>query len=204
VRQKVNRKEKAFALFGEGKTASSPEVKELQLKNQTRNNYYYEWKKRGNVGNTTVKGSQPLPGGESIGAVDESKIQPEVKEPEVKEPQQEEPEVKEPEVKEPEVKEPEVKGESFGAVSESETPKGKDGKPEGPERKLATRIADDGIKCTVFLSLQTLSLYRIAAATQAEINGGEELLLGDFLDTCAEDFFRVRGRKLGLINIGGK
>ncbi len=67
-------------------------------------------------------------------------------------------------------------------------------------------IADDGIKCTVFLSLQTLALFKIAASTQAELseNGAGPLLLGDFLDTCAGDFFEVRGKKLGLIVSGGK
>ena len=93
--------------------------------------------------------------------------------------------------------------EDIGGASEVRVPKGKGGKPTGPEMKIATTIADDGIKCTVFLSLQTLALYKIAASTQAQLNGGEVLALGDFLDTCAVDFFRVRGKKLGLITSGG-
>ena len=79
-------------------------------------------------------------------------------------------------------------------------PKEKEEKPEEPERRIATTITDDGIKCVVFLSLQTLALFRIAATTQAQFDREEELSLGDFIDTCAEDFFRVRGKKLGLIS----
>ncbi len=96
--------------------------------------------------------------------------------------------------------------EIVGGVSEVVAPKNKDGKIIGPEQKIATTVAEDGIKCTVLLSLQTLTLYSIAKSTQAQIseNGDGELSMGDFLDTCAEDFFRVRGKKLGLINFGGK
>ena len=41
----MNRKQQAFALFDEGKTVRSPEVKDLKLKSQSRYNYYYEWQK---------------------------------------------------------------------------------------------------------------------------------------------------------------
>ena len=86
------------------------------------------------------------------------------------------------------------------------TPKNKDGKIIGPEQKIATTVAEDGIKCTVLLSLRTLTLYSIAKSTQAQLsqNGDGELSMGDFLDTCAADFFKVRGKKLGLINTGGQ
>jgi len=36
------KKEAAFALFDEGKSPSSPELKALKLKSQSRYNYYYE------------------------------------------------------------------------------------------------------------------------------------------------------------------
>ncbi len=41
----MTRKEKAFKLFEEGKTASSPEVKALGLKGRTKYNYYLDWQK---------------------------------------------------------------------------------------------------------------------------------------------------------------
>ena len=96
--------------------------------------------------------------------------------------------------------------ETVGGVSEVAPPATKDGKAVEPERKIATTVAEEGIKCTVLLSLQTLTLFSIARSTQTQYsqNGEDELSMGDFLDTCAEDFFRVRGKKLGLINSGGK
>ncbi|KKM85323.1 hypothetical protein LCGC14_1290110, partial [marine sediment metagenome] len=99
-----------------------------------------------------------------------------------------------------------VSGETIGEVSEVVIPRSKDGKPMGPEQKIATTVVEDGIKCTVLLSLRTLTLYSIAKSTQAQVsqNGDGELSMGDFLDTCAADFFKVRGKKLGLISTGGK
>ncbi len=41
----MNKKAKAFSLFDEGKTSSSPEVKALKLKGSTRYTYYGDWKK---------------------------------------------------------------------------------------------------------------------------------------------------------------
>ena len=43
--EKVNKKEQAFALFDEGKTPSSPEIKALKLKGTTKYNYHLEWQK---------------------------------------------------------------------------------------------------------------------------------------------------------------
>jgi len=219
----VNKKRAAFALFDQGKVTSSPEVKALKLKSQTRSNYFYEWRMGGKgqsqmskEQSQTGKGSQPLPGGEAIGGIDETKkvikeaatIKPESqqKPEEAEEPGDEEQdkgkEGRKPEEAPPE--KPPPKEETIGIVSEVPPPPGKDGKPVEPGRKIATTISEDGIQCKVFLSLQTLSLYRIAASTQAQFDGEGELTLGDFLDTCAEDFFRVRGKKLGLIRVGGK
>ncbi len=46
----MNKKDKAFELFDEGKNPSSPEVKVLKLKGSTKYNYYSEWlKKRGDA-----------------------------------------------------------------------------------------------------------------------------------------------------------
>ena len=43
--EKVSKRDKAFELFDEGKTSSSPEVKALGLKGTTRYNYYADWQK---------------------------------------------------------------------------------------------------------------------------------------------------------------
>ena len=202
----LGKKEKSFELFEKGLSPSSPEVKALGLKAQTRANYYHLWKQAGG------SISQASTGGESIGGIDESRapIPTEAKDPPTEEVMEANPE-EEPPVGESNLEEDPLAGESkigqgeaIGAVSEAAKEKGKDGKPGGPEKKLATTIAEDGIKCTVFLNLQTLALFRIAASTQAQLNGGEPLLLGDFLDTCAEDYFLGRGKKLGLMPVGGK
>ena len=211
---KQTKKARAFKLFTQGFIPSSPEIKAIGLYESNRYKYFYEWRDLGKpevpVGASKGK---PVPvgskstGGETIGGVDETKAKPKEQKPEAQSgevlsqgeqiPEGVE-EAERGEVEE-ELEKPKAKDEGIGIVSEVVTLKGKDGKPEGPERKMATTIADDGIKCTVLLSLQTLALFRIAATTQAQFDGGGELSLGDFLDTCAEDFFRVRGKKLGLV-----
>jgi len=201
----MSEKEKAFALFDEGKTTISPEVKELKLKSKTRYNYYLEWRKAGNTSSPSLETPSEAKGKikEAIGGIDETKQVKRKASPQAAE------EAKEPEVSSQEKHEeakpekPKVKEEAIGIVSEVVEPKDKDGKPPEPERKIATTVVEDGIQCRVFLSLQTLALYRIAATTQAQYEDGE-LSLGDFLDTCAENFYKVRGKKLGLISTGGE
>ena len=207
----MTRKEKAFKLFEEGKTNLDPKVKALGLKAKTRANYYYEWKK-GAGGGQTTKGSQALSGGEAIGVINETKqarkeaISQEISSEEAEPENDLEGKGEGEEANEgPEEAKKEQKAqESIAGVSEVGTKKGKDGKPEAPEIKIATTIADDGIKCTVFLSLKTLALFKIASSTQAQVDGAEGLLLGDFIDTCVADFFSGRGKTLGLITTGGK
>jgi len=226
---KESKKDKAFALFSQGFEAKSPEVKALQLRSSTRYKYHKEWEAAGKPETNKNKDKAPTissttPGGETIGAIDETKTKPraqtqKVQPEETPAPVEQEPLLgveEEPEAEGPEQLWPEdisqeqrrvrELAESVGSVSEVATPTSKDGKAIGPERKIATTVAEDGIKCTVLLSLQTLTLYSIAKSTQAQLseNGDEELSMGDFLDTCAQDFFRVRGKKLGLINSGGK
>lgn len=72
-----------------------------------------------------------------------------------------------------------------------ETPESKD--------KLVGSVAGDSLRATVNISVKTLALYQIAASQQSD-----SLTLGDFIDTCVEDFFRVRGKDLGLIQFGGR
>ncbi len=228
---KKTKKSKAFDLFSQGFTPSSPEVKAIGLHPSNRYKYFGEWEKLGKPAEPARKGqsstvSSTRPNGETIGSLNETKARPRVLESEpqpeetaaqLEEEPEEEPGVEpEPELWPEDISEeeraraartlPETTDEIIGGVSEVVTPKTKDGKPVGPEQKIATTVAEDGIKCTVLLSLQTLTLYSIAKSTQAQLgeNGDGELSMGDFLDTCAEDFFRVRGKKLGLINSGGR
>ena len=39
----TNNKQEAFALFDQGKTPTSPEVKALNIKGHTKRNYYWLW-----------------------------------------------------------------------------------------------------------------------------------------------------------------
>jgi len=222
---KQTKKANAFRLFCQGYLPNSPEIKGIGLYPSNRYKYFYEWQAQGkpetpirSSGGQPSIGSSIMPSGETIGSIDETKIKPQKDQEQPSPPEEkdieegveegeEEGEGKDEAPSEklgelPEEK-PKVKEEAIGGVSEVVQSKGKDGKIEEPERKIATTIADDGIKCIVFLSLQTLALFRIAASTQGQFDE-EPLLLGDFIDTCAEDFFRVRGKKLGLIKTGGK
>lgn len=225
---KQTKKAKAFALFSQGFTPTDGEVKALGLHPSNRYKYFGEWQKLGQPAEpsrqskTTMVSSTTL-AGETIGAVDETKAKPKAQTPEARPeeppaPAEEGEELGVGEQKPPELWPEDIPGEraraeartkqeeTIGAVSEVVAQKTKEGEPPGPEKKIATTVAEDGIKCTVLLSLQTLTLYSIAKSTQAQLseNGDEELSMGDFLDTCAEDFFKVRGKKLGLINSGGK
>ncbi len=195
------KKEAAFALFEEGKTAISPEVKALKLKSHTRATYFWEWKR-----GKGVTGSQSR-GGETVGGIDETRqIKKDENQQEVEEAETPKTEAilgEELEFEEPETEKPQAQ-ESIGGASEAREKEGKD--KDKPSAKAGLTIAEEGIRCVVFLSLPTLTLYEIAAAKQVQLsgNGVAKLTLGDFLDTCAETFFKDRNLKLGLIKLGGK
>lgn len=205
-----SKKARAFKLFAQGYLPASQEIKDLGLHPTNRYKYFHAWEALGKP-DTLVrsKGGQPAivssttPSGETIGGVDETKAK--LGKDQKEKPQPEDEGIDEG-IEEGERPAEQPKGkDEVGVISEAAKAEGKDkGKDEGQEKKIPTRVADDGIKCTVFLSLQTLALYKIAASTQAQYDGAGELNLGDFLDTCTEDFFRVRGKKLGLIRTGGK
>lgn len=196
---KVTRKDKAYKLFSEGYEPSSPEVKALGLSKSSRYSYYSKWKTEGQPApvieekskgtekeaKLTVKAKTGLPGGETIAPISE------------------------PFVEESKGREEEPSPTDEGIEEGEEKPKraGKEGVevPSDSKKKIPTSIVGEGLRVTVSLSVQTLALYQIAANAQAQHDGEEELTMGDFLDTCAEDFFRVRGKKLGLIQkAGGK
>lgn len=219
----MNKRARIFELFDAGCSPSSPEVKGLKLKAQTRANYFWEWKKERGEANTGKAGkasiSAKLPGGETIGSIDESKqpkqepppppkseetISQEILKEESGEEGEEAGPVEEVEPEGAKSEKSRVAEESISGVSEAGKEKGADGKPGAREIKIATTIADDGIKCTVFLSLKTLALFKIASSTQSQADGGQALLLGDFIDTCVADYFSGRGKELGLLNTGGQ
>ncbi|KKN48237.1 hypothetical protein LCGC14_0654990 [marine sediment metagenome] len=209
---KQTKKDRAYALFSQGYLPLSKEIKDLGLYPSNRYKYFYEWEAAGKPPGLEQRqrAGTKSSAGDSIGRIDETKAKPKPKaepEPKAEEktPEGIESEDEDIEPGEAHPEKPKEKAEAIGVVSEGTEEKGKGkGEAEHQEKKIATRVADDGIKCSVFLSLQTLALYKIAASTQAQHDGEEGLNLGDFLDTCAEDFFRVRGRKLGLISTGGK
>ena len=208
--KKISKREQAFALFSEGKGPSSLEVKALGLTEGSRLTYHYDWNKAGkpegkleetinSEASPAIKSKTSLPGGEAIASITEAKNLIQKYQETVQQKQEQEP---------PEKLEEEFEDELMG---EGEKPKKIEGKTEGIEapsggskKKIPTTILGEGLKVTVFLSIGTLALYQIASSVQAQHDGEGELELGEFLDTCAADYFRVRGKTLGLITAGGK
>jgi hypothetical protein len=203
-------KEKAFALFDKGFVPSSPEVKALGLKSKTRYNYFRDYRMEKGIvsgGSETIGGIaepvEPIKPEEEIFPESREETGPsEAFEDEGLDDESPEPPPEAHPAVTPRV-EPE---ESINEVTEAKKARDKDGKETGPERKIATTVSMEGIRCTIFLSLETLSLYNIAASTQRQLakDGDAGLSLGDFLDACARDYFEVRGKKLGLVSAGGK
>lgn len=207
--KKQTKKAKAFELFSQGYLPLSQEVKALGLHPSNRYKFYHQWEESGKPAEPPSSPSQPAmvstksPGGETIGGIDETRAKP--KPAEALSQEEDIPEGVEDEGEEiaaPPHEKIKAQDESIGVVSEAAKVEVK-GKEE-LERKIPTKVAEDGIKCVVFLSLQTLALYQYSASLQSQHDGEEELNLGDFLDTCAEDYYRGRGKKLGLIETGGK
>ena len=171
------------------------------------------------IGKSKSKSSivtSPLPGGEKIGGIDETKAKPDKEQKDKPQPEEalsQDEEVEEgvgededdmDEQEESPTKKPKEQAEGIGVVDEPKR-KGtkKDEQPKEEKGKYEVTVADEGIKCTLFLSLQTLALYKIAAAKQAQLakDGDAKLTLGDFLDECAESFFKDRKLKLGLVEL---
>lgn len=185
------KQERAYELFCEGKTSSSPEVKALDLKASTRYSYYSRWQTEGKPSSPPssspltgkkIKGGTPLSSGESIGSLSE------IPEDKSKEKPEESKKEKSMEMDEP-----------SGELKEGNE-KLKEKIKDKPEVKgIPEVIAGQGIPVHISVSVKTLALYQIAASVQ-----GDDLSLGDFVDVCVEDTFRVRGKDLGLIKLGGK
>jgi len=196
----TSNKDKAFALFHAGKTASSPEVKALGIKASTRYHYHSEWKSLGKPGHYPYKPKVSKPttglhvttsGGERIGGIDETTRRFEA--PEEEKPVEDLAE---------ELPEEQPKGETEGTEETQE-----EAKPEGrvlpivtgekpKEGTISGDVVGMGIPISVNVSIKPLALYQIAAS-----RSDDGLSLGDFLDDCCTDYFRGRGRDLGLIEL---
>ena len=196
----TSNKDKAFALFHAGKTASSPEVKALGIKASTRYHYHSEWKSLGKpahypykpkvVKSPTTDLHVTTPGGERIGGINEvtRRFEAEEEKPEVVEELPEE-ELPKDETEETQETQEETKTEKVRVlpVVTGEKPK---------EGTISADIVGLGIPISVNISIKTLALYQIASSIS-----GNNLDLGDFLDDCAADWFKGRGMDLGLVKL---
>lgn len=178
------KKEKAFALFDEGKTSSDDEIKALNLKGSTKYNYFAEWQK--------LKGiPASLSGGKSEAT---ERIRP-ISELAMMLPQEVLDEGLGGDGSEAEVNVEEGTEQPTKEVKLSESQKGTDGK-----KPQAAVVPTQGIVVTsVEVSTKTYMLYQITAAKNES-----KVTFGDFVDACVEDAFQGRGLDLGFITIGGK
>ena len=229
----ASKRKLAFELFAQGFPPTSPEVKALGLTSKSRSNYYMEFKNEtgatyGNEKQTTVPSSgakSQLPGNEGIETPVEEKpaaidlVEALTNGPEIPVDDQggeegvaaqgnkvanEEDEVADEEgTKEEEVatEESKVAKETIEA-SDQTKPTKKEEKP--APRKFAPTIAESGIKVSIYLSIQSLSYYKMAAQYHLAQTGGVEgpLVLGDFCDTCIQDYFVGRDQELGIVRKG--
>jgi len=205
-----SKKSKAYRLFSEGKQASSPEVKALKLKLNTRYNYFSEWNRTGKLDHiplrerkgakgTTAAGETILESGEAVGGYAEpgTPVKAETPVAEVA-PVQGTSELAEDEEEfealgEAAIPEPVDSLEELVEGHKSKIELGLDG---NDKQSVSADVVGFGLPVRVNLSIKTLALYQIAAS-----RSGDGLTLGDFLDSVAADYFQGRGRDLGLIEM---
>jgi hypothetical protein len=200
------RRDAIYSLFDRGYIPTSPEVKKLGMKLKTRHAYYAGWKQTRGIKPTS------LPGGETV-MVEKAVPEPRAAQAEP-EPEENEPETV---VRQPGA----VPGDQhpYSVKDEEEDDEDHDGQgetstvgnakisvirdaPLTKTKSLKESIAGEGLIIQAKISSKTLALYEIAR-TQSRLVDGEELSMGDFIDTCVEDFYIGRGLDLGLIKVGG-
>ena len=201
---KESRKVKAYKFFSEGKHFTSPEVKALGLKHGTRYGYFREWERGGKLdhvpsGGGGASGLTSLGNGDAVGGYTEPTTPVEVETPATTAPPP------------PEIAEDEEDDGEFDTLGEGEErtkatvklvhTKSRSGKPnysDGDEDNVAAipeEVIGSGLRIETTVSLKTLSLFEIAKTIDTKLS------LGDFIDDCVEDFFRGRGKDIGLLNI---
>jgi hypothetical protein len=193
----ISKKARAYELFVKGYGPYSAEVRNLGLKGSTRASYYAEWKAAGYPRPDTEElDNDFIPRGRN--ALSEASLA-------VEQPSNEVDNIEEQEVvtndAEIEFVEEEDKSSEAEKSDETDLGSGEDGNGKQPAkggRKLRTMVAGQGLDIAVTLSLKTLSLYQYAASLNKD-----KLTLGDFLDTCVEDYYKGRGLDLGLVELGG-
>jgi hypothetical protein len=193
----VSKKEKAYRLFAKGFGVSSPEVKALGLKGGTRYNYYRDWDNAGRPGapNSPVEDDLIPRGKKALSEADLTLKHDGDEQDATEEPDNEN--FSEPLKFINEEETPPEEGEGEGQdVDDGEKSNGS--KKDKALKRLPTMVAGQGLTIAVTLSLKTLTLYQYAASLNKE-----ELALGDFIDTCVEDYYKGRGFDLGLVKIGG-
>lgn len=163
-----NRKEELFRLFEQGKVPTDPEVKALRYKASSVYTFYSEWKKGAGTSKAGGKLETPLPGGDSLTGIDDTKAKAST---------------------EAKVVVEEV-GKKVGEI-EVVSEKREEGPPAIPEL-----VKGGGIPIRTEVSVKTLAYFQIAADI-----AGDNISLGDFFDTCVEDFFQGRGQSLGLVKL---
>jgi len=184
-------RDQLFKFFSEGNPPHADKIKALVEKAGSRNLYYAMWKRLGKPDHVPEKrekiirggvGEAVLPSGETVGGIDEL-TQPvqQVEAP--------------PKPKEPEEGAPETEEE---VVGETKEPKIELGLDETDKQSVSADVVGFGLPIRVQLSIKTLALYQIAAS-----RSDDGLSLGDFIDSCAEDYFKGRGVDLGLVELKG-
>ncbi len=216
------KKERAFELFDAGVPLNSPEIKRLQLKGSTKYNYYGEWKKARGITDSTeeekdgirssgVVGKTQLLGGETIAGLNE-KDRPEKQEP-VEGPSPAEGETKQPGSEQEPLWAEDLTNEEISSLeriveeqraSDKEPPEDKPppdkGKEESSKEKARSSIIGEGLAIQVKISVKSMALFE-DARHRIFLNTGEKIMLGDFIDTCIEDFYKGRGMDLGIVQI---
>lgn len=200
---KGSKKERAYQLFAAGYLPKSADVKALELKAKTVRNYYDLWKKAGRIvapdGTETSDAFIPKGSKKTFSEADLF-IEPAAPESsqEGESVEREPSSVAEIPISESSDDEGDEAGEDKAANGKISN-KGDGSSPAAKGRKLGTMVAGQGLQVAVTLSLKTLTLYQYAASLCTK----EALTLGDFIDTCVEDYYKGRGLDLGIIKIGG-
>lgn len=205
--RKTTKKDRAYALFCEGKVPTSSEIRALDVNDSTRYKYFYAWQADGKPDRVPegprhkASPAPSLPGGESVKVIDETRTLAEAEKAKAEEEKAKRKD-KKANLEErlgavSEEAEQKEDGEGKEDTEEKEDSEAKSGGPKFPSSSSGAKsIIGQGLTVTCKVSIKTMALYEYAATV-----GGDELTFGDFVDTCVEDFFRGRNQDLGIIKL---